>query len=158
MAVAATPILVIVFLGVAAAWDARTGRIPDALNVAGGAIGLFLAVFGGWDLVLTHILAALVAASVVFGVRLLGYRIVGAPGMGWGDVKLAIALGLLVGWSAFWVLYLGAIVGAVVGLVGRIAQKLKPMQRVPFAPFVFVGAIVGLFLISADQVWMWLSP
>lgn len=71
--------------------------------------------------------------------------------MGFGDVKLAAALGAMLGWQGFLVGLLYAVVlGAVVGVIQRAAGGSR---FVPFGPFLVVGALVAL--VSADAVLAW---
>ena len=74
--------------------------------------------------------------------------------MGEGDVKLALALGLLVGYpnaivflvSAF---MMGGIIGLLIVLAGRAGLK----SAVPFAPFLIAGALLALFYGSSLLHW-----
>jgi leader peptidase (prepilin peptidase)/N-methyltransferase len=66
-------------------------------------------------------------------------------GMGMGDVKLAGMLGFFLGQAVIIGLFLGFFLGAVVGL-GLVAFGKKGRKsRVPFGPFLAVGALVALF-------------
>ncbi len=70
-------------------------------------------------------------------------------GMGFGDVKLAGVLGLLLGWlgwaplivGAFSAFLLGGLIGAMLMIGGRATRK----SRIPFGPFMLAGAAVGVF-------------
>ena len=75
-------------------------------------------------------------------------------GLGFGDVRLAGALGVALGWLGWgqWVvgLYSGFLLG---GLIGGLLAVLKVVDRkgFPFGPFMLLGAVVGV-LWGAD-VW-----
>jgi len=71
--------------------------------------------------------------------------------MGFGDVKLALPLGAMLGWEGFLVgLLIAVLLGALVG----IAQRLAGGSRfVPFGPFMVVGAFLALLI--ADPVLAW---
>lgn len=131
----------------AARSDLAIGRIPNEVVAASAsaAIGLRMAL----DLPLAEPLAAgVVAVFALLGVRALGSVTSGRPGMGLGDVKLAGALGLLLGWPVFWVLYLGAAIVAVVAIADRLRPGLKRSKQevVPFAPFIAGGAVLAALL------------
>jgi prepilin peptidase CpaA len=80
--------------GLAAAWDLRTGRIPNRLVLPAAALGLVLnAAFGGTAGALRSATGAIVAALVPWGL----YRASGGRAIGGGDVKLFAALGALHG-------------------------------------------------------------
>jgi leader peptidase (prepilin peptidase)/N-methyltransferase len=67
-------------------------------------------------------------------------------GMGMGDVKLALLLGVAVGWVVPVALFIGVIAALVPSVVlfvrhGRSARKMA----IPFAPFLALGGLVALF-------------
>ncbi|MEU6391907.1 A24 family peptidase [Streptomyces sp. NPDC046939] len=72
------------------------------------------------------------------------------PGLGFGDVKLAVGLGAALGWYGWGVLFLGAFVG--VCLNGLFAAVLVVFRRagrktlLPFGPFMIAGACAGVLL------------
>ena len=78
-------------------------------------------------------------------------------GMGFGDVKLAGVLGLYLGWVSWGAVVLGTftafLIGAVVGIVVMLAGKGGRKTKIPFGPFMFVGA--GLALVLAQPVVDW---
>ena len=74
--------------------------------------------------------------------------------MGFGDAKLGLSVGLLLGFAkglsaivlAFWI---GAFVSIVMMFWGRVgfitrAKKLTMKSEIPFAPFIIIGAFVSL--------------
>ena len=154
-------ILALALVGIAAATDLRSRTIPDALNVFGFTAGLVLAALSSWESVVVSLLAACAAAFALYAVRLLGEVAYGEPGMGWGDVKLAAALGALMGWNALWALYLAAVLGAILGVAGRASGRLDRRARVPFAPFIAAGCAMAMWFDAEDvaarlaQVFLW---
>ena len=71
-------------------------------------------------------------------------------GIGFGDVKLAFALGLVFGWPDIAIItMLSFIIGGLwsVGLMLIGAKKMK--DRVPFAPFFVLGALIVFFFGAA---------
>lgn len=75
-------------------------------------------------------------------------------GIGLGDVKLMLPLGLLVGWPNILVtIFLAFLMGSVVG-VGLILGKKRTLhQAVPFGPFLVVASCVSL--VSGDYIVQW---
>jgi prepilin peptidase CpaA len=88
-----SPLLALIASLLAAAWDARTGRIPNGLTLPLIGVGLSLNGAAG-----ANGLALAVAGLVACGfVPLLLYRVSRGRGIGGGDVKLFAGLGALLG-------------------------------------------------------------
>lgn len=82
------------------------------------------------------------AASAAF---FLAVALVFPAGMGMGDVKLAGMLGFFLGPAVIVGLFLGFLLGAVIGIGLIVAGRKGRKSRVPFGPFLAVGAMVALF-------------
>ena len=75
-------------------------------------------------------------------------------GMGWGDVKMAGLIGLVVGFPLVFVSILGAIVGG--GLLAAILLLLRIKKRgeaIPFGPFLSLAAIATLLFGNDILSW-----
>jgi leader peptidase (prepilin peptidase)/N-methyltransferase len=86
--------------------------------------------------------AALLATSAAFR------RLRGEAGVGLGDVKLAIAIGLVLGWRGPGLVVLALLVtffsSALVGLVLLAARRLDLGARMPFGPHLALGTVAAL--------------
>jgi len=66
--------------------------------------------------------------------------------MGLGDFKLAILMGLFLGWPNIIVALFSAIVlGAIIGIGLIISGKKTLKSEVPFGPFLAAGTFLALF-------------
>jgi prepilin signal peptidase PulO-like enzyme (type II secretory pathway) len=66
--------------------------------------------------------------------------------MGFGDVKLAFLIGLILGWPYIIIgLFLGFLFGAIVGTIMIILKKRQKDSEIPFAPFLLLGMFVAYF-------------
>jgi len=66
--------------------------------------------------------------------------------MGWGDFKLAGALGLIFGWpDILIVVALSFIIGSLVSVFLMLKKKKTMKDIVPFGPFLIVGATIVFF-------------
>ena len=72
----------------------------------------------------------------------------GGRAMGMGDVKLAPALGLILGWvgvgSAVVGLVSGWLIGAVVAIVLILGRRARSGTAIPFGPFLIAGFAIGM--------------
>jgi leader peptidase (prepilin peptidase)/N-methyltransferase len=75
-------------------------------------------------------------------------HIVSPAGMGFGDVRLALLLGLDLGWlgarQVFLGIFAGFIFAAVIGLLLLVARKKGRRDAVPFGPFLAAGTLFVL--------------
>jgi len=74
--------------------------------------------------------------------------------LGFGDVKLVILLGLLLGWPKILLsLFLSFVIGGMIGIGLIVFSKQKLKSEVPFAPFLILGALIAFFL--GKQIITW---
>ncbi|WP_411083025.1 prepilin peptidase [Streptomyces sp. cmx-18-6] len=130
--------------------DRRVHRLPDPLTLplAGAAVLLL----GGAALLPGHAgswTSALLGGPALGGFYLLLF-LINPNGMGFGDVKLALALGVALGWYGWAVLFLGGfagfLFGAVYGLGLVLLRRAGRKTGIPFGPFMITGALVGVLL------------
>lgn len=75
-------------------------------------------------------------------------------GMGGGDLKLSIFLGLAFGFSnSLVLLMLAFLTGSIVGIALIFIKKKKLGQSIPFGPFLSLGALITLFF--GNQILNW---
>jgi prepilin signal peptidase PulO-like enzyme (type II secretory pathway) len=137
---------------VMAAIDIRLGIIPDEINIFLGVLGIFFAILSasqGHPVLLKLIGAA--AAGIFFAILIAATR---GKGMGMGDLKLAIPLGLLFGWPyIIFVLVAAFVFGAVAGMIA-IARGAKTMKgTLPFGPYLAAGAATAFFWGAPIVAW-----
>jgi leader peptidase (prepilin peptidase)/N-methyltransferase len=70
--------------------------------------------------------------------------IISKGGMGWGDIKLAILIGLVTGYLVFIALFLAALSGGLFAVILLLFKIKKRKQGIPFAPFLSIGTMATL--------------
>ena len=74
--------------------------------------------------------------------------------MGFGDVKLAILMGLLLGVPNVLVaLFLAFFLGAIIGLMLMVGKKKGLKSEIPFGPFLITGTFIATFW--GSQIIQW---
>ncbi len=142
---------------VAAAIDWEHGLIPNELNAALAIVGLGLALLDGVPGILMSLFGGVVGGGLLLGLSLVGRLVFRRPSVGGGDVKLAMAIGIFVGWMGFIdVLMAASLIGAAIGLVLKLANRIKPFREVPFAPMLFAGTAWHI-LFPGSPIWRMLS-
>lgn len=132
-------LLIIVFLVFSTVFDLKYMILPDFSTIILVSISLvlwFSGYFGEWNYFLTALIAV--------GFLLILNLITKGKGMGIGDVKLAIFMGLFLGFPKIIVaFYVAFIVGAVMGIFLMIFKKAKKKTQIPFGPFLILGTFVS---------------
>jgi len=93
----------------------------------------------GQNILMGHLLGALIA----FLFFLFVYLVTRGRAMGLGDVKLALALGLVLGWPDIGLtIMLAFILGGIAGLFLLLRHKTTMKGRLPFGPFLVIGSLL----------------
>ena len=135
--------------------DLETTFLPDKLVLPLLAMALVVSFFVA-DRQWWHGLAGAGAGYAVFyPFAWIGDRL-NRPVMGWGDVKLAAALGAILGLAPLALaLYLGVLIGGAVAIVVY-AGRLFGFNRVliPYGPYLVMGGIVSIFYYRSIIDWV----
>ncbi|OGG39635.1 hypothetical protein A2116_00670 [Candidatus Jorgensenbacteria bacterium GWA1_49_17] len=147
--------------------DNRHYLVPDGLNTTLAVLGVVIAAIktlpSGWllpfhDSFLRHYELIFSPTQTVWANHLLGALIGGlfffilvavsrGRGMGMGDVKLAVASGLVLGWPDIGLaIILAFILGGIWGALLLLGGKKTLHDKIPFAPIFIVGIALTVFL------------
>ena len=75
-------------------------------------------------------------------------------GMGGGDIKMMAMVGALTGWkSVILTTFLGSFTGAIVGVFLMVFKGKGRKTKIPFGPFLALGAVVTLFF--GEEIFRW---
>jgi prepilin signal peptidase PulO-like enzyme (type II secretory pathway) len=122
--------------------DIRQHRVPNLVVYPAivFACGVALSHPEWWKNLLGGVVAAILLTIPVF--------IYGPERAGIGDIKMALFMGLILGFSMnlYWALLIAFAAGALVGGIGILLGKLHRKSTLPFAAFLGLGTIVVLFL------------
>jgi leader peptidase (prepilin peptidase)/N-methyltransferase len=136
-------------LAVAAAIDRRWHRLPDLLTLPATAFTAALVAVAAAIEDDVGLLTGAVIGALILGGILLAVHLLSPAGMGFGDVKLALPIGLVVGaggaGAVLDALLAALVFGAVAGLVTLVRHRDR---RRPFAfgPCLCAGAVLALLV------------
>ncbi len=95
---------------------------------------------------LRPLLWTLLGSVVLYLLFSILHRLFAGRAMGGGDVKLALLIGLIVGWPNMIVaVFSSFLTGAIVSVILMLVGKKRFGETVPFGPFLVVGTYVALF-------------
>ncbi|MFJ9752834.1 prepilin peptidase [Streptomyces chartreusis] len=129
--------------------DFAAHRLPDVLTLPlAAAVPLLLGVAavlpgsgGSW---MSALFGSLVLGACYFVLFLL------SRGLGFGDVKLALVLGAVLGWYGWAIvligIFAGYVFGALYGIGLMLAGRAGRTNRIPFGPFLLAGTLAGVLL------------
>ncbi len=129
--------------------DWKVQRLPTRLvyqTLAGVGGGLVLAALLQWEWLplATAVAGGALLANAFFLIWYVSCRFTGMMILGFGDVRLAAVLGLLLGWYGLEYVLYGAIAGHLVALVVAVAtcvKERKLMLRFSFGPPLIAGTL-----------------
>ena len=128
--------------------DVACKRLPHALVwpatwISLAAFTIVAAITSQWS----ALLRAVLAAAILGGVYLCLF-LVARGGFGFGDVKLAVLLGLFLGWLSWGAVLLGGLLPSLLNapvLVGLlVARRISRRGSLPFGPAMLTGALVAI--------------
>ena len=126
--------------------DSKFMIIPNSLNLTGGVCAVFFSLFSGLSGIIRSGLGALTGYVILITLFYMGKVFYKREGVGMGDVKLALVMGLFLG--PFWCLMsllLAITAGGIWGIVQLTVGKRLSGKEIPFGPFIAFGGFLVLF-------------
>lgn len=142
-------LIALVLLIILTAYDQKWFLLPD--QVMFPLIALALA-YAGYSAITSDnppqvTFDGLLGIAILSGLYFVLWLSSGGRLVGFGDIKLGLALGLLLlDWRlALLTLFLANLIGMLVVLPGLLTRKLSRQSQVPFGPFLVIGFFIALF-------------
>jgi prepilin signal peptidase PulO-like enzyme (type II secretory pathway) len=137
-----------VMLAILFAYDSKWFILPNRLVFPLMGIGAMLAVLRvvtSGD-VIASLLTLMGAVVILSGLYLVLWLLSKGQWIGFGDVKLGLALALLLGdWQlAFIALFAANLIGCLIVIPGMLAKKITRMTRIPFGPLLILGTVIAM--------------
>lgn len=128
-----------------AAYDAKWYLLPDKIVLPLTVLTIVFVLLRTFILGdVTQIYQAFVAGVVLSGIFLTMYIVSKGTWIGFGDVKLAISLGLIVGTPimALLVLFVASLLGTLVALPQLLTSGRGMNRTIPFGPYLLIGTVL----------------
>ncbi|MBD2198693.1 MULTISPECIES: prepilin peptidase [Calothrix] len=136
--------------------DLDTMTLPNQLTQSGLVLGIIFQIViglfpeGSSVGAIRHLMMGIVGAVVGLwlfdAIALFGSIALGKTAMGAGDAKLAAMMGAWLGWKYLLLAaFIACGVGTLVGIASITLSKRRFGQKIPFGPFLAIGAAIALF-------------
>lgn len=131
----------VVFSVIGVAAIAAAAQLLQTSDIAGALLNLLAAIF------------------ILSGLYLILYIVSKGAWVGFGDVKLGLALALLLAdWRlAFLALFAANLIGCIIVIPGMITGKIKRQTHIPFGPLLILGTLVAMFFGQTILNWYFIS-
>ncbi len=134
--------------------DLKIFILPDLLTISGTIAAIPCAVYVLDHTWTTTLFGGLLGAGSFLLLQKVYKILKGIEGLGTGDIKLILLLGLLLGWPSLpFIVFIGAVSGLIVSVVFFYTQiKKQGMQTaIPFGPFLSFGGMV--YMLYGPELW-----
>ncbi|MCJ7596618.1 MAG: prepilin peptidase [Desulfobacterales bacterium] len=121
--------------------------IPDLISLPGILIGLGFSFFPAALIPWSDSLIGIIGGGgVLYLVAITFEWVTGKEGMGGGDVKLMAMIGAWMGWRDLpFIILISSLSGILIGGISLLATRQGMRTRIPFGPFLALGALVYFF-------------
>lgn len=148
----------VVLMAALLVYDLRWLLLPDKIVfvlIGLGLIDALLRTSVSGENYIQHILLGVLPVAGVYGFL---YFISKGKWVGFGDVKLGLFIGIVLGWQkALLVLMLANIIGFMVVVPGLISKKLNRTSKLPFGPFLILAFFIAGLWGDALIIWYLLN-
>jgi leader peptidase (prepilin peptidase)/N-methyltransferase len=126
--------------------DLQHQIIPDVLSLPGVVVGFGVSFLPGQVSWVDSLIGIVAGGGFLFLVAVVFERLTGKEGMGGGDVKLLAMLGAWMGWRSLpFVVLVSSLAGVFIGGGSLLLAGKGYRIRIPFGPFLSLGALVIFF-------------
>lgn len=140
--------------------DIEHHRLPDAIVLPSYLVVPALLALAAWQPAVGYDLDALLRALLGGAAMFTAYFLMALAyprGMGFGDVKLAGVLGMVLAWFGWGPLLVGFfaafVLGGIFAVVMMVLGRATRASKVPFGPWMLAGAWIGIVAGGPLQVW-----
>jgi len=129
--------------------------IPDIFSLPGIIIFATSPLFVPDISFMDSILGIFLGGGSLYLVAMTYYLLKKTEGMGGGDIKLLAMIGAAIGWKGvIFTIFIGSLTGTIAGLIMMISARIIDIKlKVPFGPYLSIGAVVYIFFGSALIRW-----
>lgn len=130
--------------------------IPDVISLPFIPLGIVASYFLPEMTVIDSLIGILAGGGTLFAIAWGYEKLSGKEGIGGGDIKLLAMLGAFTGWKGILVtLFIGSVIGTLAGVALMLYTRSSLKLKIPFGPFLSIGAITHVFFGNDLINWYW---
>lgn len=126
--------------------DLQYQIIPDVISIPGIILGFISSLFilpTGW---MDSLIGIAAGGGSFYLIAVFFEKVKGREGMGGGDIKLLAMIGAWMGWKDLpFIILISSLTGLILGGGSLLLNRRGLQARIPFGPFLALGALVFLF-------------
>lgn len=130
--------------------DYKEQIIPNRLTLTLFEVGLIFAFIGGTEnlsFLIDKLLGLTIGGGIFLIITLIGGVIAGKEAMGFGDVKLMGALGIIFGaYNITVIAVLSFLLAAIISIILIATKKKKTSEYIPFGPFIVIATFMVMII------------
>jgi len=136
--------------------------IPDRITLAGIPLSLIFGTTVLHDPFLRYnplgfkasLIGMLSGGGLFYLIAIVGKAVFRQEAMGGGDIKMMAMIGGLLGWKGVvFTTFVGSLIGSICGIILLVYQGKMRGLKIPFGPFLGIGAILSLLV--GEEVFHW---
>lgn len=130
--------------------DYKEQIIPNRLTLTLFEVGLFFAFIEGTvnlSFLIDKLLGLAIGGGIFLIITLIGGLIAGKEAMGFGDVKLMGALGIIFGaYNIVIISILSFLLAAIISIILIVSKRKKANEYIPFGPFIVIATFLSMYV------------
>ena len=130
--------------------DYKEQIIPNRLTLTLFEVGLFFAFIEGTvnlSFLIDKLLGLAIGGGIFLIITLIGGLIAGKEAMGFGDVKLMGALGIIFGaYNIVIISILSFLLAAIISIILIVSKRKKANEYIPFGPFIVIATFLVMLV------------
>ncbi|MGD9159958.1 MAG: prepilin peptidase [Desulfobacteraceae bacterium] len=120
--------------------------IPDVISYPGIIVGFFISFISTHVTWLDSLLGIVIGGGILYLIAFLFELLLKKEAMGGGDIKLLAMIGAWLGWNSIvFVVLASSLTGTVLGSISLLLSRKGLRTKIPFGPFLALGAILYVF-------------
>lgn len=145
-------LIILVFFGILTLYDLKYRLLPNKIIIPLIIFSVGFFIIKNWNNFPDVIWEFFYALLPISGIYTIIYYLTKSKGIGMGDIKLGIALALILTWrQAILVLFLSNVLGIIFWILSR--NKLRKAGQIPFGPMLILATVIIFLFVDSSGIF-----